>query len=85
MSNRIILYHGAVSEVKEPLTHVGRPELDFGSGFYLTKDKEQAENWAKTKQAERKTELRFSTPTPLTWNHLLPTTIFRNSYLTTTA
>ena len=59
MSNRIILYHGAVSEVKEPLTHVGRPELDFGSGFYLTKDKEQAENWAKTKASRKKNGIAF--------------------------
>lgn len=49
-----ILYHGATSEVSEPLTHVGRPELDFGPGFYLTNDKQQAINWAQTKAGRKK-------------------------------
>ena len=31
-----ILYHGAIMPVHEPLAHVGRPDLDFGPGFYLT-------------------------------------------------
>lgn len=49
-----ILYHGATTEVREPLTHVGRPELDFGPGFYLTNDKQQAINWANTKAGRKK-------------------------------
>lgn len=49
-----ILYHGATTEVREPLTHVGRPELDFGPGFYLTNDKQQAVNWANTKAGRKK-------------------------------
>lgn len=49
-----ILYHGATIEVREPLTHVGRPELDFGPGFYLTNDKQQAINWANTKAGRKK-------------------------------
>ena len=44
-----ILYHGATVEVREPLTNVGRPDLDFGPGFYLTNDRSQAISWAKTK------------------------------------
>ncbi len=49
-----ILYHGATTEVREPLTHVGRSELDFGPGFYLTNDKQQAINWANTKAGRKK-------------------------------
>ena len=49
-----ILYHGATAEVREPLTHVGRPELDFGPGFYLTNDKQQAIDWANTKAGRKK-------------------------------
>lgn len=53
-NNNHILYHGATTEVCEPLTHVGRPELDFGPGFYLTNDKQQAINWANTKAGRKK-------------------------------
>lgn len=42
----ITLYHGSHIEVKEPLTNVGRKNLDFGQGFYLTNIKEQAESWS---------------------------------------
>ena len=37
-----LLYHGATVEVREPLTHVGRHDLDFGQGFYVTNDRQQA-------------------------------------------
>lgn len=50
-----ILYHGTTVAVSDPLTHVGRPDLDFGPGFYLTHDREQAENWAHTKASRKKT------------------------------
>ncbi len=53
-SDNHILYHGATTEVREPLTHVGRPELDFGPGFYLTNDRQQAINWANTKAGRKK-------------------------------
>ena len=41
------LYHGSSVSVPEPLTGVGRRELDFGPGFYLTNLREQAERWAR--------------------------------------
>ena len=41
------LYHGSSVSVSEPLTGVGRRELDFGPGFYLTNLREQAERWAR--------------------------------------
>lgn len=30
------VYHGAAEEVRNPLVHVGRENLDFGKGFYVT-------------------------------------------------
>lgn len=42
----ITLYHGSYTEVQQPLVKVGRHNLDFGQGFYLTKLIEQAEAWA---------------------------------------
>ena len=41
------LYHGSYLSVPNPLTGVGRRELDFGPGFYVTKLQEQAERWAR--------------------------------------
>lgn len=41
------LYHGSYTEIREPLVRVGRKALDFGSGFYVTSLKEQAERWAR--------------------------------------
>lgn len=51
----MILYHGSDIEVRHPLVHVGRSELDFGPGFYLTAIKSQAERWAKRVCAIRAT------------------------------
>lgn len=47
--NNAILFHGSTLVVEKPLVDYGRPELDFGPGFYLTHDREQAERWAQTK------------------------------------
>lgn len=40
------LYHGSYIEVSAPLAKVGRKNLDFGQGFYLTSLRQQAEHWA---------------------------------------
>ncbi len=32
----ITVYHGGTNEIQSPLVHVGRPNLDFGPGFYVT-------------------------------------------------
>ena len=40
------LYHGSYTEVSAPLAKVGRRNLDFGQGFYLTSIRKQAESWA---------------------------------------
>lgn len=42
----ITVYHGGVSRVETPLANVGRKNLDFGQGFYVTRIKKQAEIWA---------------------------------------
>lgn len=43
------LYHGSIEVIDSPLVNVGRGNLDFGKGFYLTDIKEQAETWASVK------------------------------------
>lgn len=40
------MYHGAPHIVDAPLCHIGRDNLDFGKGFYLTDMRQQAVNWA---------------------------------------
>ncbi len=45
----MIVYHGSTDVVEHPDTdHSYRP-LDFGKGFYVTTNREQAERWAKRK------------------------------------
>ncbi len=43
----ITVYHGSIVEVVCPLVALGRPNLDFGQGFYITDIKQQAERWAR--------------------------------------
>lgn len=50
-----LLYHGSVSIAEHPLVHVGRKDLDFGQGFYLTEIEQQAISWAHTLQGRSKT------------------------------
>lgn len=42
----LTVYHGATCIVERPLCHIGRDNLDFGKGFYITDLKEQAIAWA---------------------------------------
>lgn len=42
----MILYHGSNVEVREPELIPSKRLLDFGAGFYLTSDFEQAKKWA---------------------------------------
>ena len=48
----MILYHGSNVAVITPDILKGKPAVDFGRGFYLTSDLEQAKRWAvlKTKR-----------------------------------
>lgn len=41
------LYHGSTMKIDCPLSTVGRKNLDFGQGFYVTTIREQAEKWAR--------------------------------------
>lgn len=38
----LVVYHGATCAVSQPLCHVGRANLDFGQGFYVTDLRQQA-------------------------------------------
>lgn len=40
------IYHGSYTAVPQPLVRVGRKNVDFGQGFYLTRLEEQASAWA---------------------------------------
>ena len=51
------LYHGSSVSVPAPLTSVGRKELDFGPGFYVTNLREQAERWARRVCVIRATDM----------------------------
>ena len=42
----ITLYHGSNIEITNPLAKIGRKNLDFGRGFYLTSIRKQATDWA---------------------------------------
>lgn len=45
----IKVYHGSNVEVREPLVGIGRDNLDFGLGFYVTALITQADEWARNK------------------------------------
>ena len=49
----MILYHGSNVEVREPQIIKSKRLLDFGTGFYLTSDYEQAKKWAMRTTARR--------------------------------
>lgn len=42
----MIVYHGSYTEIKEVDLSKCMPRKDFGQGFYVTKIKKQAEDWA---------------------------------------
>lgn len=42
----LTVYHGGTKEIKTPLVNVGRPNLDFGPGFYITDIHLQAKEWS---------------------------------------
>ena len=49
------LYHGSNVGVEKPKILQNNRFLDFGNGFYLTSDFEQASKWAKLITKRRKT------------------------------
>lgn len=40
------IYHGSDRIIEKPLFGKGKPDNDYGSGFYTTEDKEKADAWA---------------------------------------
>ena len=50
----MILYHGGTEAVMHPDCKMGRPDLDFGQGFYVTLLQAQAEGFARRKARDRK-------------------------------
>lgn len=40
------VYHGSTRIIECPLCHIGRDNLDFGKGFYVTDIRQQAISWA---------------------------------------
>jgi len=50
----ITVYHGGTEAITQPRTDVGRRNLDFGQGFYLTDMRTQAVDWAKHVSDRRK-------------------------------
>ena len=43
------VYHGSIETIEQPLVHIGRDNLDFGKGFYITDVLSQAKTWATIK------------------------------------
>ena len=58
---KMLIYHGSYTEVREPKIIVGRNTKDFGTGFYCTVIKEQAQRWAR----------RYDTPTVNIYSSLI--------------
>ena len=46
--SEMIVYHGDTEPISTPICKFGRPNLDFGQGFYITNTREQAIAWATT-------------------------------------
>ena len=40
------IYHGSEKIIKKPEYDLGKPNNDFGKGFYCTQDEEKAKEWA---------------------------------------
>ena len=54
--SRMILYHGGTEAVMQPDCKKGRPDLDFGQGFYVTLLQDQAEGFARRKARDHKSK-----------------------------
>ena len=54
--DELLVYHGGTEIIKKPICSIGRPNLDFGKGFYVTNIRQQAVDWAKQVSGRRKTE-----------------------------
>lgn len=48
--SKMKLYHGSIVTVKKPSLRQGRPNTDYGKGFYTTVDFDQAARWARIRR-----------------------------------
>ena len=62
---KITVFHGSGTEVRHPELRVGKFYKDFGTGFYCTVIREQAQRWAR----------RFSTPIVNTYTVRMDTSL----------
>lgn len=46
----MIVYHGTDKEIREPKLQIGRPDTDFGQGFYVAFNDYMAKKWAVRKR-----------------------------------
>ena len=49
----MVIYHGSTETITLPIAKAGRPDLDFGQGFYTTDMLEQAQIWADRMHRQR--------------------------------
>lgn len=72
------LYHGSTVIVEQPRTLTDLRALDFGSGFYLTSNEEQARRWSKVVARRRRTTKSFLNIYELddSYNDVLRTLLF---------
>ncbi|MDO4866362.1 MAG: DUF3990 domain-containing protein [Clostridia bacterium] len=49
---KIALYHTGFTQIRKPDIHIGRPNADFGQGFYLSPDREFSRRWAKLRRGQ---------------------------------
>lgn len=53
MKDKVEIYHAATEIISNPMCGLGRKNLDFGPGFYMTDIYDQAVMWAKRRASER--------------------------------
>lgn len=72
------LYHGSTVIVEQPHILTDLRALDFGSGFYLTSNEEQARRWSKVVARRRRTTKSFLNIYELddSYNDVLRTLLF---------
>ena len=45
---KITIYHGSKDIIEKPIYHQGKPQNDYGFGFYCTESLELAKEWSCT-------------------------------------
>ena len=58
--NTVVVYHGGTEKIENPICKLGRKNLDFGQGFYITSIREQAITWANNMARNRNMPARLN-------------------------